>query len=58
MEIIKFFSDALLSFADNCVDGLELNTLKIVHQAHNNNMSLAEAAESLDLYTSEEFDDF
>ncbi|WP_426370316.1 class II fumarate hydratase [Pseudocolwellia sp. HL-MZ7] len=82
MESIQLLSDAMLSFADNCVDGLELNTSKIdsnmtqnlsvitllapklgydvsskiVHQAHKNNMSLAEAAESLDLYTSDEFD--
>ncbi|XPF95015.1 class II fumarate hydratase [Colwellia sp. RE-S-Sl-9] len=82
MESIELLSDAMISFANNCVSGLELNqsqidinmeqnlsvitlltpklgydiSSKIVHKAHHNNISLGEAAESLSLYTADEFD--
>lgn len=81
MESIELLTDAMASFADNCVDGLELNkaqiktnmqqnlsvvtllaptlgydvATQIVHQAHNNNTSLAQAAQTLGLYSCEEF---
>lgn len=82
MECIELLTDAMTSFADNCVYGLELNkeqiktnmsqnlsvitllaptlgydvTAKIVHEANIQKVSLAQAAETLGLYTSAEFE--
>jgi len=81
MESIELLSDTMISFADNCVSGLELNKVQIntnmtqnlsvitllaptlgydvatqiVKEAHSKKVSLAQAAESLGLYTSAEF---
>jgi fumarate hydratase class II len=82
MESIELLTDAMTSFADNCVGGLELNkeqvstnmtrnlsvitllaptlgydvSTQIVHAANSKNISLAQAAELLGLYTSNEFE--
>lgn len=82
MESIELLTDAMASFADNCVAGLELNKVQIktnmqqnlsvvtllaptlgydvatqiVHEANNNNTSLAQAAQKLGLYSCDEFD--
>lgn len=83
MESIELLTDAMTSFADNCVNGLELNkaqintnmqqnlsvvtllaptlgydvATQIVHVANDNNLSLAQAAEKLNLYSISEFDE-
>lgn len=82
MESIELLTDAMHSFADNCIAGLTLNhaqiktnmqqnlsiitvlaptlgydvATQIVHEANNNNTSLAQAAQTLGLYSCEEFD--
>jgi fumarate hydratase class II len=82
MESLQLLTDAMQSFANNCVAGLTLNTSQIeqhmadnlsvitllapqlgydvasaiVHQAHQDNSSLAVAAEVLGYYTQVAFD--
>ncbi|GHE81830.1 class II fumarate hydratase [Thalassotalea profundi] len=82
MESIELLTDAMTSFADHCVSGLELNktqintnmqqnlsvvtllaptlgydvATQIVHVANDNNLSLAQAAEKLNLYSITEFE--
>jgi fumarate hydratase class II len=82
MESITLISDAMASFANNCVEGLALNDEKIktnmtqnlsvitllaptigydvasqiVKEANNNNLSLAQAAEELGLFSGEQFE--
>lgn len=82
LEGIELLTDAMTSFADNCVDDLKLNKVQIqsnikqslsmitllaptigydvstniVREAHRRNISLANAAELLGLYTSTEFE--
>ncbi len=82
IESIELLSDAINSFADNCVNGLEINesqinsnmkqslsvitllaptlgydiSSQIVHEAYNKNVSLAEAAQILGLFTITDFE--
>ncbi|XQW84527.1 class II fumarate hydratase [Thalassotalea piscium] len=82
MESIELLTDAMTSFANNCIEGLELNNTQIntnmkqnlsvitllaptlgydvatdiVKKAHQSNISLAQAAQALGLYSLSEFE--